>query len=229
MCQFERNVPRSWSIISSSYKLSWWNSLAFPSQPLQVVYQLSNVVCRILGSATVTCTAREGHKMAQSCCKKSGLWWQLLHFSCQNVVSGRHICFRCFALFLSSQSSALSSKPGMLKKATDATERAISDCAYAVVSKHSIASSDRGHTKRKLCMPYWHLCHYASCLNGVDLLPTLLRDHPSIVEFRIKSSILPSKRHFFSLYSCKLGIANLYHQNHLLLLLDKHQRINTYE
>lgn len=93
-------------------------------------------------------SAQEKHKMAQSCCK-SGLWWQLLHFSCQNVVWARHICFRCFALFLSSQSSALSSKPGMLKKSKRKTYFRLCMPACAVVSKHSIASSDRGHTKRK--------------------------------------------------------------------------------
>lgn len=167
-------------------------------------------------------SAQERHKMAQSCCKKSGLWWRLLHFSCQNVVWARHKCFRCFALFLSSQSSALSSKPGMLKKTT---KRPISDCVIE-------GTAHQEDTLYAILTTSLYLCPYASCLNGVqllELLPTLPGDHPSIVGFRIKSSILPSKRHFFSLYSCKLGIAHLYHQNHLLLLLDKHQRKNTYE
>lgn len=121
-----------------------------------------------------------------------------------------------------------------------ASERPISDCAcphvllcLSIRLLPLIEVTPKGNLYAVLTTSLY-LCHYASCLNGVQLLPTLLRDHPSIVGFRIKSSILPSKRHFFSLYSCKLGIANLYHQNHLLLLLpllllDKHQRMNTCE
>lgn len=183
MCHFERNGPRSWSIISWYYTCSWRNSSTFPSQPLQVVYRwcLYSVAWQCHCNVTCTYPAKSRHR--------KGRW----HKVAVSLDFGDSFCISLVRMLSERGTYAFAASPCSCRAnlqpyrpnlacSKKASERPSSDCAcphvllcLSIRLLPLIEVTPRGNLYVVLTTSLY-LCHYASFLNGVQLLPTLLCD-----------------------------------------------------